>query len=111
MTEPRRMIVHDTAFVSPDRLLLVRYRDPDGTQHDLCTIVCQWVPTISATGKRGVAIEIVFDPGVPNPTEPYYCPTERLRRELLSPLRVDTVGPYQVQAGEAGRAEGGKADD
>ena len=81
-------------LVDPERLLVVAYRDPVGSEHEVAAIGCRYVPAVDATGRRAVALEILFDPETPAPTAPYYRPAQELRELVLDPRRIVRIRPY-----------------
>ena len=85
-------------FIDPARLLVVDIESPTTAPQVVLAAVCRFVAVNSAEATR-VAVEIVFDPAAPNPTQPYYCPTERLVRRLVRPDALRRVRPYRPGPG------------
>lgn len=81
--------------VDPDRLVVVAYDDRGGTSREVVALTCRYVAATDATGARRIAIEVLHDPSAPAPTNAYFCPLGRVRRELLSPARIRAVRPYR----------------
>ena len=82
-------------LVDPQRLLLVRFVDDEGATQAVVALTCTYVVARSASGRAGVAIEVVVDPSTPHPAVAYYCPQQRLQRVLVPPGRVKVVSPYR----------------
>lgn len=66
----------------------------DGTTNEFTAVTCRYVPMISESGVRVVALEIAFDPSNERPLAPYKCPNHRLERVLFSPRSVKRIRPY-----------------
>lgn len=93
------MIAHGPydIVVDPERMVRVLYTSPAGPQA-IVALSCAYVSVRAATGRRVVAIEIVFDPDVqppagPIPHAPYYCPQVRLQSLLLAPGHLRNISP------------------
>ncbi|MBI4699724.1 MAG: hypothetical protein HY744_00930 [Deltaproteobacteria bacterium] len=80
--------------VDPQRMLRVAFVDGAGSELEVAAVTCAYVPAHSPAGDLRVALQIVWDPGNPNPAAPYYCPADRFERILLPPARVKRIGPY-----------------
>ena len=88
------MIVEELV-VDPNRMLLVELNERAATPgSSMAVITCQYVPVVSATGAKQVAVELAWDPAEPHPTHRYLCPTTRLERVLIDPRRIRSVRPY-----------------
>ena len=93
------MIAHGPydIVVDPERMVRVLYATPAGPKA-IVALNCAYVSVRAATGRRVVAIEIVFDPDVQPPTAPiphvpYYCPQARLQSLLLAPGDLRNISP------------------
>lgn len=88
--------------IDPKNMLLVTVAAANGClgadrAYDVVVAVvsCGYVVATNPTGEPAIAIELVTDPDMPAPTEPYACPPRRLKREVLAPKRVVKVRAYQ----------------
>lgn len=86
------MITYDV-LVDPKKMLRVRFADADGAVQDVAAVTCAYVPA-QAGHVVGIAIQVVIDPGMPDPTQPYYCPQDRLQYRLMAPGQLKGVSPY-----------------
>jgi hypothetical protein len=80
--------------IDPRKMLLVTIADADGSPRDVAVVQCAYVVALDPAGTLGIAVEIVTDPGTLPPTEPYPCPSSRLKQEWLVPSRLLKVRPY-----------------
>lgn len=79
--------------VDPRQMLIVLME-----QERYVAVLCRYA--VVASGKDGVlsvAIELVLDPGNPEPKEMYYCPEERLERKVFPPAKIRKIKPYAEQ--------------
>ena len=88
------MSARQMLLVQPAQLLVVTYEDGN-FRHDVLAITCRYVPVAQPGGQRALAVEVLADPAQPQPTEPYYCPPERLRRILIAPKRIKKIRPFR----------------
>jgi hypothetical protein len=80
-------------LVDPSRLLVVTVRVGQDTLNYLA-LSCSYVVAHGNARPASVAVEILFDPAHNEPSEPYYCPPNRVRRERVAPGSVVRVRPY-----------------
>ena len=80
-------------LVDPAKLLLVGLLSDDGTLHSFVAVVCRFL-VVDRQGLPRVAIEVLYDPEVQQPTHVYYCDRARMVRRLAAPERVKQVRPY-----------------
>lgn len=83
-------------LVRPELLLRATFDGPGGPNLHLVVLSCRYVPAVDVGGRVGVAIELAFDPAVPQPTGYYYCPVERIERLLLAPDSLKALAPYDA---------------
>ena len=81
-------------FVDPQRLLRIRFIDPDRAEQDMVAVTCAYVPARGTNGKTQVPVEIVVDPAMQNPGVPYYCDPQRLQHYLIPPGHLRGIHPY-----------------
>lgn len=87
-------IVTSQVLVDPERMLVVTVRK-GGPNQEIVSVSCRYVP-VGSGDRRQIAVELAFDPKNNKPTQPYYCPTERLQRVLLAPRDVVRIRPYAI---------------
>jgi hypothetical protein len=80
--------------VDPENLVTVKYVDSSGSEVRVVALTCSYVPVWSTAGRRQVAIELVFDPAMPNPAVPYYCEPQRLQQVLIPPKALRGISSY-----------------
>ncbi len=81
-------------LVDPMRLLIVRALNNEGVAHEFLAITCSYITVQNTAGAKRVALLVVFDPAQPQPLARYYCPRQRLARQLIAPARVEQIRPY-----------------
>jgi hypothetical protein len=84
-------------LIDPQRLLRVRFSDPTRhTEQSLVALTCAYVPVRGSDGKPRVAVEIVVDSAMQNPSVAYYCDPQRLQRHVIPPGCLRGIHPYLV---------------
>lgn len=80
-------------LVDPERLLIVTLHDA-GLPKEVAAVSCRYVPAIDANGLRAVAVEVVFDPAQPAPSNAYFCSPQQLQQLLVDPRAIRRIRPY-----------------
>ena len=80
-------------LVDPERLLIVTSDAPE-VPKEIAAVSCRYVPAIDANGLRAVAVEVVFDPTQPAPSNAYFCPPQQLQQLLVDPRAIRRIRPY-----------------